>query len=176
MTSRGKRRIIAAFITPLLTAGCSVGPNFVPPNSQLPETSFMGDKGVAMADARLPPPTDPEWWAVFRDPILTGLERRVANANLDVRTATIRPAESRFQRGVTAAAEFPSINGDAKYTRELYSQNGILSLLTGLLGPAASSFNPGALNEYNVGFDASWELDLWGKVRRQVEAADAQVD
>jgi NodT family efflux transporter outer membrane factor (OMF) lipoprotein len=93
-----------------------------------------------------------------------------------VRTATIRLAQSRFQRGVTAAAAFPSINGDAKYTRELYSQNGIVSLLSGLLGPSASSFNPGALNEYNVGFDASWELDLWGKVRRQVEAADAQVD
>ena len=135
----------------------------------------MGDKGAAVADARLPPPTDPAWWAVFRDPVLTDLERRVADANLDVRTATIRLAESRFQRGVTAAAEFPSINGDAKYTRELYSQNGIVSLLSGLL-PPGSSFNPGAINDYNVGFDASWELDLWGKVRRQVEAADAQVD
>ena len=68
--------------------------------------------------------------AVFRDPILTDLERRVAEANLDVRTATIRLAQSRFQRGVTAAAQFPSINGDAKYTRELYSQNGIISLLS----------------------------------------------
>jgi NodT family efflux transporter outer membrane factor (OMF) lipoprotein len=171
-----RRRIIAALMPPLLAAGCSVGPNFVPPDPHLPETSFMGDKGVAVADGRLPPPTDPAWWAVFRDPILTNLERRVAEANLDVRTATIRLAESRFQRRVTAAAEFPSINGDAKYTRELYSQNGIVSLLGGLLGPSASSFNPGALNEYNVGFDASWELDLWGKVRRQVEAADAQVD
>ena len=176
MLFRGKRRIVAAMIAPLFAAGCTVGPNFVPPDPQLPQTSFMDDKDVAVADARLPPPTDPAWWAVFRDPILTGLARRVADANLDVRTATIRLAQSRFQRGVTAAAAFPSINGDAKYTRELYSQNGIVSLLSGLLGPSASSFNPGALNEYNVGFDASWELDLWGKVRRQVEAADAQVD
>jgi NodT family efflux transporter outer membrane factor (OMF) lipoprotein len=172
----GTRQIIAALIAPLLAAGCTVGPNFVPPDPQLPQTSFMDDKSVAVADARLPRPTDPAWWAVFRDPILTDLERRVAEANLDVRTATIRLAQSRFQRGVTAAAQFPSINGDAKYTRELYSQNGIVSLLNGLLGPSASSFNPGALNEYNVGFDASWELDLWGRVRRQVEAADAQVD
>jgi len=169
------RRRITALIAPLLAAGCSVGPNFVPPNPQLPETSFTGDKSLAGSDARLPRPTDPAWWAVFRDPTLTDLERRVADANLDVRTATIRLAQSRFQRGVTAAAQFPSINGDAKYTRELYSQNGIVSLLSGLL-PAGSSFNPGAINDYNVGFDASWELDLWGKVRRQVEAADAQVD
>ncbi len=116
--SRGKTRFIAALVVPLLAAGCAVGPNFVSPDPQLPETSFTGDGGAAVADARLPPPTDPTWWAVFRDPILTDLERRVAAANLDVRTATIRLAESRFQRGVAAAAEFPSFNGDAKYTRE----------------------------------------------------------
>jgi NodT family efflux transporter outer membrane factor (OMF) lipoprotein len=174
MASRGKTRVIAALLAPLLAAGCSVGPNFVSPNPHLPETSFTDDRG-AVADARLPPPTDPEWWAVFRDPILTDLERRVAAANLDVRTATIRLAESRFQRGVAAAAELPSLNGDAKYTRELYSQNGIVSLLGALAPPGAPLVVP-PINDYNVGFDASWELDLWGKVRRQVEAADAAVD
>ena len=70
---------------------------------------------------------------MFHDPALTDLERHVAEANLDVRTATIRLAESRFQRGVTAAAALPSINADAKYAREQYSQNGIVSLLGGLL-------------------------------------------
>jgi NodT family efflux transporter outer membrane factor (OMF) lipoprotein len=174
MASRGKTRFIAALLAPLLAAGCSVGPNFVSPNPHLPETSFTDDRD-AVADARLPPPTDPEWWAVFRDPILTDLERRVAAANLDVRTATIRLAESRFQRGVAAAAEFPLLNGDGKYTRELYSQNGIVSLLGALAPPGAPLAVP-PINDYNVGFDASWELDLWGKVRRQVEAADAAVD
>jgi outer membrane protein TolC len=175
MASRSKTRFIAALIAPLLAAGCSVGPNFVSPDPHLPEASFTDDRG-ATADARLPPPTDPEWWAVFRDPILTDLEHRVAAANLDVRTATIRLAESRFQRGVTAAAELPSLNGDAKYTRELYSPNGIVSLLGALVPPGSPAPNIGAINDYNVGFDASWELDLWGKVRRQVEAADAAVD
>ena len=156
-----------------LIAGCAVGPDFVQPDSNLPEVSFLGDNGRIVSDARLPAPTDPTWWRVFRDPVLTGLEQQVAAANLDVRTATIRLAESRFQRGITAAAEFPSINGDAKYTRQLYSQNGIVSLIAPLAGPG---FSIGAINDYNSGFDASWELDLWGKVRRQVEAADAQVD
>jgi NodT family efflux transporter outer membrane factor (OMF) lipoprotein len=174
MASRGKTRFVAALVAPLLAAGCSVGPNFVSPDPHLPETSFTDDRG-AVADARLPPPTDPAWWAVFRDPILTDLERRVAAANLDVLTATIRLAESRFQRGVAAAAELPSLNGDAKYTRELYSQNGIVSLLGGL-APSGTPLNVPAINDYNVGFDASWELDLWGRVRRQVEAADAAVD
>jgi NodT family efflux transporter outer membrane factor (OMF) lipoprotein len=175
MASRSKTRMIAALFAPLLAAGCAVGPDFVSPNPHLPETSFTGD-GRAIADARLPPPTDPAWWAVFRDPILTDLERRVADANLDVRTATIRLAESRFQRGVAAAAEFPLLNGDAKYTRELYSQNGIVGLLGALAPPGSPPLTVPAINDYNVGFDASWELDLWGKVRRQVEAADASVD
>jgi NodT family efflux transporter outer membrane factor (OMF) lipoprotein len=175
MNVRTLKGLVAALGSAAAVAGCAVGPDFVQPDPHLPEVSFFGDKGQPAA-ARLPPPTDPNWWNVFHDPVLTRLEQRVADANLDVRTATIRLAESRFQRGVVAAAQFPSLNGDAKYTRELYSQNGIISLLSGLLGPSASTFNPGALNEYNVGFDASWELDLWGKVRRQVEAADAQVD
>jgi NodT family efflux transporter outer membrane factor (OMF) lipoprotein len=177
MAGYNKRRLIAALAAPILVAGCMVGPDFVPPDPHLPETSFNGDNGVVVPDARLPPPTDPTWWAVFRDPVLTDLERHVAEANLDVRTATIRLAESRFQRGVTAAAQLPSINGDAKYTRELFSQNGLLSLLNGLLGPSSSGGIPiTPINDYNVGFDASWELDLWGKVRRQVEGVDAQVD
>ena len=124
------------------------GPNFVPPDPQLPETSLHGvTLARQLADARLPPPTDPAWWTVFRDPILTDLEHRVAAANLDVRTATIRLAESRFQRGVAAAAEFPSINGDAKYTRELYSQNGIVSLLGVLVPPGSPPPNIAPIND-----------------------------
>lgn len=166
-------RTFAALAVPALLIGCAVGPDFVPPDPQLPEASFQD--GISVADRSLPSPTDPTWWAVFRDPILTDLASRVAAANLDVQTATIRIAESRFQRGVAAAAQFPSLNGDAKYQRELYSQNGVLSLLNGLLAPGQTvPIFP--FNDYNVGFDASWELDLWGRVRRQVEAADAQVD
>jgi NodT family efflux transporter outer membrane factor (OMF) lipoprotein len=81
----------------------------------------------------------------------------------------VKIAESRAQRGVTAAAELPSVNGTGKYQRELYSKNGIVSLI-----PNAPPIP--AINEYTTGFDASWELDLWGRVRRQIEAADAQIE
>jgi NodT family efflux transporter outer membrane factor (OMF) lipoprotein len=177
MNLRPFRNLFVAAASAAAIAGCSVGPNFVEPDPHLPETSFFGDKGKPVEASLLPRPTDPMWWRVFRDPVLTSLEQRVADANLDVRTATVRLAESRFQRGVAAAAEFPSINGDAKYTREQYSKNGIVSLIGGLLGPSAGAgLSLGPINEYNVGFDASWELDLWGRVRRQVESADADVD
>jgi NodT family efflux transporter outer membrane factor (OMF) lipoprotein len=176
MNLRTVKSLLGAIGSFVLLAGCTVGPNFVQPDSHLPEKSFIGDNGQSAAAAHPPAPTDPLWWNVFHDPVLTSLEQRVADANLDVRTATLRLAESRFQRGAAAAAEFPSINGDSKYTREQYSRNGILSLISGLVGPAASAGLTTPINDYNVGFDASWEIDLWGRVRRQVEAADAQVD
>lgn len=146
-------RTITALAAVAILAGCVVGPDFVPPNPPLPETSFTNDA----RDKQMPLPTDPLWWASFRDPILTSLANRVAASNLDVQTATVRLAESRFQRGITAAALFPSVNGSAKYTRELYSKNGILSLLSNLLTPAQkAAFKLEPINEYNVGLDASW--------------------
>jgi NodT family efflux transporter outer membrane factor (OMF) lipoprotein len=173
MNARALRNVLAVIGTCGLMVGCAVGPNFVQPDSNLPEVSFHGDNGKVVAERHLPAPTDPMWWRVFRDPVLTNLEQQVAAANLDVRTATVRLAESRYQRGVAAAAQFPTFNGDAKYTRELYSQNGIVGLIAPLAGP---NFSVPPINDYNTGFDASWELDLWGKVRRQVESADASVD
>jgi NodT family efflux transporter outer membrane factor (OMF) lipoprotein len=152
--------------------GCTLGPDFTEPNAHLPDNATFN--GQPVSDAHLPAPTDPHWWNIFGDPVLTNLESRVAEANLDVRTAAIRIAESRYQRGVAASSELPSINGDGKYQRELYSKNGIISLLSPLAGPSGISDQP--INEYTVGLDMSWELDLWGRVRRQVEAADAQVD
>src|SRR5712671_1824962 len=185
MASRIGRFAHAALAVAL--AGCTLGPDFVPPDPRLPADSYAGEPAT---DPWLQQPLDPIWWAVFRDPVLTDLERRVAAENLDVQTATIRLAESRFQRGVAAAAAFPSVNGDAQYQRELYSINGPFVSPNGPFGPLGSAVNrllqssgspplprvPIPFNEYYIGFDASWELDLWGRVRRQIESADAQVD
>ena len=176
-----------------LLAGCAVGPDFAPPDPGLPQSSFIDMSGhesaqrMAAASAE-PEPLDADWWAIFADPRLTALEQRVAEANLDVKTATLRLAESRSQRGIAAAAQLPSLDANASYERQKPSQNGLL----GLLGQAfsAQSANgsygnmPGGIpatnltspfNLWQSGFDASWELDLWGKIRRQVESADAQV-
>jgi NodT family efflux transporter outer membrane factor (OMF) lipoprotein len=178
MASRIGRFAHAALAAAL--AGCTFGPDFVSPDPRLSAGSYSG--APAIVDPWLQQPPDPMWWAVFRDPILTSLERRIAAENLDVQTATIRLAESRFLRGVAAAAEFPSVNGDGKYQRELYSVNGpFIQAPVGLInllvpGSASGPLVPAPFNEYSMGFDASWELDLWGRVRRQVEAADAQVD
>ncbi|MGA9825793.1 MAG: TolC family protein, partial [Methylocystis sp.] len=169
---RGRRALALAFAAALL-AGCNVGPDFAPPDPGLPNDAFSA------REARGAAPPNPTWWEAFRDPVLTELEARVAAANLDVKTATLRLAESRFQRGVAASAQLPSVNADAKYQYELYSQNGIAGLLSKLSPSTSASATPltiPAISDYTIGFDASWELDLWGHVRRSVESADAQVD
>ncbi|TPV98104.1 MAG: Outer membrane protein OprM [Beijerinckiaceae bacterium] len=175
-----KSGVLAAALALLALCGCvPVGPDFVPPDSMLPSVSFLGKPEPAIAGASLAPSdlsgVDPKWWGVFRDPVLTSLAEHVADANLDVRTATLRLAESRFQRGVTASAEFPAINGNASYQRELFSQNGVLSLVKPFVPPTTPFVIP-PISIWQTGFDASWEIDFWGRVRRQVEAADAQVE
>jgi NodT family efflux transporter outer membrane factor (OMF) lipoprotein len=154
-----------------LLSGCSLGPDFAPPETGLPSKPFAAP-GAA---GPLAEPPNPDWWAIFRDPVLTGLEQQVASANLDVRAATIRLAESRFERNVAASQQLPTINADAHANRELFSQNGLVSLFAPLV-PAGQTFTIQPITDYYTGFDASWELDLWGHVRRQVEAANANVE
>ena len=176
----------------LLLCGCTVGPDFERPSLWSPASWFSAHpaKEPARPAVSLPvaEPVDPEWWAAFGDPVLTGLMRRAAASNLDVRAASIRLAESRAQRGIAGAAEFPQVNGNAAYTRERPSENGVVSLfssgaaaaasngLGGRQGGIPSTTRIGAFDLFQGGFDASWELDLWGRVRRAVESADAAVD
>ncbi len=142
-------------------------------------------------------PVDAEWWKRFNDPALTSLVRRVAAGNLDVRVATFRLAQSRAQRGITAADQFPQLNGNASYTRERQSKQGVVSLFSGGgTGGSSTGGSPGTQSNglggrqggipsiiplapfdlFQGGFDASWELDLWGRVRRAVESADATLE
>jgi NodT family efflux transporter outer membrane factor (OMF) lipoprotein len=185
----------------LLLAGCTVGPDFHPSLPFAP-ASWLDWHTKKPAPSREPSqvamqPVDPQWWDAFGDPVLVSLEERVAAENLDLRTATIRLAESRAQRSVASAAQLPTFNGNASYTREKASNNGVFSAFgsssgnsaasgsgqgtsangigigTGGANPGKSGFPPFDLWQY--GFDASWELDLWGRVRREVEGADAAV-
>jgi NodT family efflux transporter outer membrane factor (OMF) lipoprotein len=181
-------------------AGCEVGPDFKSPAPWYNPTSWFENRPpkVEAPSEAVAEPLDPAWWDVFADPELTRLEQRVAASNLDVRIAAIRLAESRASLGIARADLFPSANGNASYTREKLSPNGVIGLLGGS-GSSPATGNNGAsvattsnglggttggipntsgitapFNLYQYGFDASWELDFFGRVRRNVEAADAQ--
>ena len=159
-------RRVSSWALAVLLAGCTLGPDFQPPHPDLPDR---------WAESR-PVPVQPDWWTAFNDAELTSLENRVADANLDVRAATVRLAESRAQRRIAGAAEFPQVNGQALYQHIKPSAKGIFGQLEqgGKSGPPPN--NLPASDLYQYGFDASWELDLWGKVRRSLESADAEVD
>jgi len=189
----------------LLLAGCTVGPDFQQPSLWSPASWFTARPNPARLEASMPvaEPVDAEWWKKFNDPVLTGLVRRVAAGNLDVRTSAVRLAESRAQRSVAGADQFAQLNGNGSYTRQRLSKQGVISLVGGGAssgGGSASSGSGGspgaqsnglggrqggfpssvagpsaipAFDLFQGGFDASWELDLWGRVRRSVESADA---
>jgi NodT family efflux transporter outer membrane factor (OMF) lipoprotein len=175
----------------LVMAGCTVGPNYKRPQTSAPEV-FNRTQSAQAASKPVEGQFDSDWWTQFDDPVLNALEKQLADANLDVAAASARLLQSRAQRRVAGAAADPTLDAAASYNRERGSENGILSLLgvtptqaqpqsasgSAPLGVAAMPGSKGspAYNLYQFGFDASWELDLWGRVRRSVEAATALSD
>lgn len=194
-------RLALAAGASLLLSGCTLGPNFEQPSLFAPSTWFTSRTASKLGASRtVPEPVDPNWWRLFKDPQLTSLEERVAASNLNVRLSTIRLTESRSQRAVTASDQFPNLNGNSSYTREKISNRGVVGLFggsggsssatqtssnglggtvggipsAGITGGKAAGIPP--FNLFQYGFDASWELDLWGRVQREVESADATVE
>ena len=135
----------------VLLTGCKVGPNFKSPQTPLPNT-WVGP---------LPPPaTSAEqdlahWWTVFQDPTLTSLVERAVESNLDLKFAEARIRQARAARGVAFSGLGPTVDATGSYRRS---------------GTAAR-----ATDLYQAGFDAFWELDFFGGVRRSVESATANL-
>jgi NodT family efflux transporter outer membrane factor (OMF) lipoprotein len=117
------------------------------------------------------------WWRVFGDATLDQLVTVARQENLDVRQAALRIAESRAQRDVVAAGLYPNLSGTTDALRARTSPNGVTKALSGgsSAGGGSGSMPPSTFNLFQIGFDSTWELDLFGKTRRSVEAADATV-
>jgi NodT family efflux transporter outer membrane factor (OMF) lipoprotein len=136
-------------------------------------------------------PVDPAWWNRFNDPILTRLESQAVAQNLDLQIATQRLLEAEAQAQITGAALYPTLSGAGSYTREGPSKEGIFNAFgsgaavsttagttadggggsVGGGGFSASAIQP--LDLYQYGLQTMYDLDLWGKNRRAVEAAVA---
>lgn len=167
--------------------GCTVGPDFQRPGWASPASWFSGPKEAVPRPMSIPvaEPINPDWWTLFRDPVLTGLERRVAGENLDVKVAGVRLAESRAQLGVASASLFPTLRGSSSYVRQQASNNGLFAVVPSAAGATAANGARGnstggvsgrgvkPFDLFQGGFDASWEVDLWGGVRRSVESSTA---
>ena len=146
----------------LLIVGCAVGPNYRPPKVSVPESWGESQKNAAFNHA------DPivQWWKTFNDPVLDSLITRAVESNLDLRVAEARIREARFQSGVVSSELWPSVETSASYSRSRRSQG------ISIIPPKARLKR----NLYQAGFDASWEIDLFGVKRRAIEAARADID
>lgn len=144
----------------LLLAGCAVGPDYKRP--EVPDaSSFKELEGWTAARPQDDLPRG-QWWSVFGDAELDRLLRKVDVSNQNVRAAEARVRQARALSDQARAGLFPTVNANASANR---GKSPSLS--------SSPNFATGATNTYNASLSSSWELDLWGKVRRSVEANDA---
>jgi NodT family efflux transporter outer membrane factor (OMF) lipoprotein len=166
-------------------AGCSVGPDFTPPTADTPAAWSPGSN-TAGAKVSQAEPDSAAWWTNFNDPELTSLIARARDANPNVQQAELRIQEARAQLKVVDARNLPTASFDSSYARTYLSPNGSLSLFGGGGGETATQAASGGIpatvvpfklppfDLFQTGFDASWEIDLFGRVRRAEESAGAQ--
>jgi outer membrane protein, multidrug efflux system len=156
----------------LLTSGCAVGPNYEKPDLAAPAGwNEAQQTGVDVRAGELA-----QWWSAFNDPLLNSLAERAVRSNLDLRLAEARIREARATRAVTASGAWPTVDVSGSYTRNRASENAIGAPAQGaVLAPSGGGENLDQ-NLYRSGFDANWEIDVFGGVRRSVEAADATLE
>lgn len=169
----------------LALSACTVGPDAQAPAAASPpdwqawrggDASLRELSGVADRAGATPI----EEAAVFDDPVLRGLQARVLAANSDLQTAALRFAQARMQRLTVAAQRGPQVGLGASVSRQRQSEYGTATRLLDAVAPPGSRDELVKVlaephNVYETGFDASWEIDLWGRVRRSIESADASV-
>lgn len=154
-----------------LAAGCSVGPNYTNPDIAVPAAwNEAQQNGVSIRAAELT-----RWWTAFNDPLLNSLVARAVQSNLDLGMAEARIREARALRAVTASGAWPAVDVSGSYSRSRASENAFSSPSQAGVG-AFSPARDGAQDLFRSGFDASWEIDVFGGVRRNVEAADATIE
>lgn len=147
-------------------SACTVGPDFLKPQ---PQQIAEWSKPKKVADSQTTTqPMDERWWEVFRDPKLSALTQRALIDNLDLKLASSRLQQSRATRQVITADRYPHSAATGSYGRERNSG-------VGLSDPSGKN-GDSAFNLWDAGFSASWELDFWGRVRRETEAADATLE
>jgi NodT family efflux transporter outer membrane factor (OMF) lipoprotein len=146
--------------------GCSVGPNYVRPPVETP-SAYKEAQGWKQAEPRDERPRG-NWWEAFNDPQLNALATQVAITNQTIKAAEARVREARALTQAARAAFFPIVTANASATRSS-SRGGTI------VGGTVDS-GGGVRNNYNVSLDVNWEIDLWGRVRRTVEASEATAE
>ncbi|MGC4029006.1 MAG: efflux transporter outer membrane subunit [Steroidobacteraceae bacterium] len=171
--------LLATCLAVLVLGGCAVGPDLVRPSPASPDdwSSWSGADDSLRAAVGA---GQPQAWASFGDPVLEQLQSRALQASPDLATAALRFAQARVQRSTVAAGRGPQVGVSGGVNRQRQSEYGAATRMLDAVGGAGNRAALASLlaepfTLYQAGFDASWELDLWGRVRRAIEAADADV-
>lgn len=157
-----KKWFLSLALGALGLSGCSQRPiqPYVPPVVQVPEAfSAAPIEGKEAGDLDLA-----LWWESFADPTLTSLIERGLSGSLDLKAALARLQEARALRGTSTQALLPSWDASTGYTRTRNSAE-----------TPTGSFLPRYVDDFSLGADVTWEVDVWGRVREGVRAADAQI-
>jgi NodT family efflux transporter outer membrane factor (OMF) lipoprotein len=188
LTRKAGRRLgpafIAGWVIVVQLTGCSVGPNYVKPPAPVP-SSYKENVNWQVAQPRDELPRG-KWWLIYQDPRLNALEEQVVISNQNIAQAEANFRQALAQITVARAAYFPTVSGGPSWSRFKRSETlGNTRSTAG--GPAGTSSSteggggigtfPGAtLNDYLMNFMATWELDIWGLVRRSVESSKATAE
>lgn len=148
----------------VLLAGCTVGPDYVRPKVDTPAAY----KEWASANPGDSVPRG-KWWETFRDPVLNGLEEQVNISNQNIRAAEAQYRQALANADAARAALYPTLNANVQGTRSQYSA------LVPLSNPT-QSISGSTRTIYAMGLNASWEPDLWGGIRRSIEAGTANAE
>jgi NodT family efflux transporter outer membrane factor (OMF) lipoprotein len=161
-----KSALLAAALLAVCTVGCTVGPGYRRPIAQVPDAW----KGEGPWQAAAPKDAIPKgtWWQVFHDAELDRLEQDLLQANQLLAAAQDRLSQARSQARIASSAYFPDVSADPSGQRQRLSGNRPLSGATPPLTPVRQ-------NVFTVPFSVSYELDLFGRVRRNLEAANASL-
>ncbi|MFA7239819.1 MAG: efflux transporter outer membrane subunit [Sulfuricellaceae bacterium] len=152
------RTTVQHLVVIAILSGCAVGPDYRAPEISVPQawhTALRGGLNNAPADT----PLLANWWNTLNDPLLSRLIQAAADNNLDLKQAQARLREARARRGASEAERFPTLAAQAGANR---------SRSSGGIGSTSETFS--------AGFDANWELDIFGGKRRAVEAAEAGLE
>src|SRR5882762_6692531 len=160
------RKPVALSLALVVLAGCTVGPNYHRPSIQTPDVFRASAPAAASDPASL---ADLKWWEVFKDERLQELERTALAQNYDLRDAAARVEAARANLGITRSNQFPNLDAGAEISTNRISRNGAT--------PLPKSFVPSqnrTFGEATLGL-LSFEVDIWGRLRRATEAARANL-
>jgi multidrug efflux system outer membrane protein len=146
-----------ALLIAAMLSGCMVGPDYRRSDVSAPAAWRLGETEAREI-------SNAAWWEQFSDPALSSLVRKAIASNKDLEIATANVDQAFAQYGITRSALFPQVDGGASAARQRASESGPVPV-----------FGKATLNDYNINLSASFELDIWGRLRRATESARASL-